>query len=63
MATKVDIYRCLGFGLGTTRCKFHATHLKNVRDWHAGSYESMPFKVAEGVVKRAGSIVKKAVSK
>ena len=40
-----------------------AIHLKKVRDWHAGSYETMPIKVAEGVVKRAGSIVKKAVSK
>ena len=37
--------------------------LKKVRDWHAGSYETMPIKVAEGVVKRAGSIVKKAVLK
>ena len=47
----------------TTKCKFDAIHLKKVRDWHAGSYETMPIKVAEGVVKRAGSIVKKAVSK
>ena len=49
--------------LRTTKCKFDAIHLKKVRDWHAGSYETMPIKVAEGVVKRAGSIVKKAVSK
>ena len=54
---------CIGCGLCTTKCKFDAIHLKKVRDWHAGSYETMPIKVAEGVVKRAGSIVKKAVSK
>ena len=52
-----------GCGLCTTKCKFDAIHLKKVRDWHAGSYETMPIKVAEGVVKRAGSIVKKAVLK
>ena len=55
--------RCIGCGLCTTKCKFDAIHLKKVRDWHAGSYETMPIKVAEGVVKRAGSIVKKAVRK
>ena len=62
-ATKVDSYLCIGCGLCTTKCKFDAIHLKKVRDWHAGSYETMPIKVAEGVVKRAGSLVKKAVSK
>ena len=62
-ATKVDSYLCIGYGLCTTKCKFDAIHLKKVRDWHAGSYETMPIKVAEGVVKRAGSIVKKAVLK
>ena len=61
--TKVDSYLCIGCGLCTTKCKFDAIHLKKVRDWHAGSYETMPIKVAEGVVKRAGSIVKKAVLK
>ena len=62
-ATKVDSYLCIGCGLCTTKCKFDAIHLKKVRDWHAGPYETMPIKVAEGVVKRAGSIVKKAVLK
>ena len=62
-ATKVDSYLCIGCGLCTTKCKFDAIRLKKVRDWHAGSFETMPIKVAEGVVKRAGSIVKKAVSK
>ena len=55
--------QCIGCGICTTKCKFDAIHLKKVRDWHAGSYETMPIKVAEGVVKRAGSIVKKAVLK
>ena len=59
----VELGRCIGCGLCTTKCKFDAIHLKKVRDWHAGSYETMPIKVAEGVVKRAGSIVKKAVLK
>ena len=62
-ASWVDPNKCIGCGLCTTKCKFDAIHLKKVRDWHAGSYETMPIKVAEGVVKRAGSIVKKAVSK
>ena len=62
-ATVVDENQCIGCGLCTTKCKFDAIHLKKVRDWHAGSYETMPIKVAEGVVKRAGSIVKKAVRK
>ena len=61
--TKVCANSCIGCGLCTTKCKFDAIHLKKVRDWHAGSYETMPIKVAEGVVKRAGSIVKKAVRK
>ena len=47
-ATKVDSYLCIGCGLCTTKCKFDAIHLKKVRDWHAGSYETMPIKVAEG---------------
>ncbi len=62
-ATKVDSYLCIGCGLCTTKCKFDAIHLKKVRDWHARGYETMPIKVAENVVKRAGSIIKKAVEK
>ena len=62
-AMSVCTHSCIGCGLCTTKCKFDAIHLKKVRDWHAGSYETMPIKVAEGVVKRAGSIMKKAVSK
>ena len=62
-ATKVDEYLCIGCGLCTTRCKFDAIKLKKVRDWHAGSYETMPIKVAEGVIKKAGNLVKKAVTK
>ncbi len=62
-ATKVDSYLCIGCGLCTTKCKFDAIHLKKVRDWHATTFETMPIKVAENLVKRTGSIVKKAVSK
>lgn len=62
-ATKVDGYMCIGCGLCTTKCKFDAIHLKKVRDWHAGTFETMPIKVAEGLVKRTGRIVKSAVTK
>ena len=62
-ATKVDEYLCIGCGLCTTKCEFDAIHLKKVRDWHAGTFETMPIKAAEGLVKKAGNIVKKAVSK
>ena len=62
-ATKVDPYLCIGCGLCTTRCKFDAIHLKKVRDWHAGSFETMPIKAAAGLVKKTGNIVKRAVSK
>ena len=61
-ATKVDEYMCIGCGLCTTRCKFDAIKLKKVRDWEAGSFETMPIKVAEGLVKRTGGIVRKAIS-
>ena len=53
---------CIGCGLCTTRCKFDAIKLKKVRDWEAGSFETMPIKVAEGLVKRTGGIVRKAIS-
>ena len=62
-ATKVDPYLCIGCGICTTRCKFDAIHLKKVRDWHAGSFETMPIKAAAGLVKKAGNIVKRAVTK
>ena len=62
-ATKVDEYLCVGCGLCTTKCKFDAIHLKKVRDWHATTFETMPIKVAENLVKRTGGIVKKAVKK
>ena len=61
--TKVDPYLCIGCGLCTTKCKFDAIHLKKVRDWHAGSFETLPIKLAEGLVKRGGSIVRHAVTK
>ena len=61
-ATKVDEYMCIGCGLCTTRCKFDAIKLKKVRNWEAGSFETMPIRVAEGLVKRTGGIVRKAIS-
>ena len=60
-AAKVDEYLCIGCGLCTTKCKFDAIRLEKVRDWHAGSFETMPIKVAEGLVKRTGSVVRKVV--
>ena len=62
-ATKVDPYLCIGCGICTTRCKFDAIHLKKVRDWHAGTFETMPIKAAAGLVKKAGNIVKRTVTK
>ncbi len=62
-ATKVDPYLCIGCGICTTRCKFDAIHLKKVRDWHAGTFETMPIKAAAGLVKKTGNIIKRAVTK
>ena len=62
-ATKVDEYMCVGCGICTTRCKFDAIHLKKVRDWHAGTFETMPIKAAENLVRKTGGIVKRAVKK
>lgn len=62
-ATKVDEYLCIGCGLCTTKCAFDAIHLKKVRDWHAGSFETMPIKVAEHVVKKTGKIIGKTLKK
>ena len=61
--TKVDPYLCIGCGLCTTKCKFDAIHLKKVRDWHAGSFEMLPIKLAEGLVKRGGGLIRHAVEK
>ncbi len=62
-ATKVDEYLCIGCGLCTTKCKFDAIKLRKNNKIHAGNFEFMPIKVAEGLVKRTGGIIKKAVSK
>ena len=62
-ATKVDEYMCLGCGICTTKCKFDAIKLKKVRNWHAGTFETMPIKVVEGVLKKTGNVIKKAVTK
>ena len=61
--TKVDPYLCIGCGLCTTKCKFDAIHLKKVHDWHAGSFETLPIKLAEGLVKRGGGLIRHAVEK
>ena len=58
-ATKVDEYLCVGCGLCTTKCMFDAIHLKKAREWQAGAFETMPIKVAETVVKKAGKIIAK----
>ena len=60
-ATKVDEYMCIGCGLCTTKCAFDAIKLRHVRNWQAGAFETMPFKVAEHVVKKTGKIIGKAV--
>ena len=62
-ATKVDPYLCVGCGICTTRCKFDAIHLKKVRDWHAGTFETMPIKAAANIVRKTGGIIKRAVKK
>ena len=62
-ATKVDPYLCIGCGLCTTKCAFDAIHLKKAREWQAGAFETMPIKVAEQVVKKAGRITAKALKK
>ena len=62
-ATKVDEYLCVGCGICTTRCKFDAIHLRKARDWHAGSFETLPIHAAADIVKKVPKIVKNAVSK
>ena len=62
-ATKVDEYLCIGCGICTTRCKFDAIHLNRVRDWQAGSFETLPIYAAADIVKKVPKIVKNAVSK
>ena len=62
-ATKVDEYLCIGCGICTTRCKFDAIHLRKARDWHAGTFETLPIHAAADIVKKVPKIVKNAVSK
>jgi len=62
-ATKVDEYLCVGCGICTTRCKFDAIHLKKVRDWHAGKFETMPVAAVGDIIKKSGNIIKRAVTK
>lgn len=60
-ATKVDEYLCVGCGQCTVRCAFDAIRLEKVRDLHAGTFETMPIKVAEHVIKRTGAILAKKI--
>ncbi len=60
-ATKVDEYLCVGCGQCTVQCKFNAIHLEKVRDLHAGTFETMPIKVAEHAIKRSSAIIAKKV--
>ena len=62
-ATKVDEYMCIGCGICTTRCKFDAIHLKKVRDWHAGKFETLPVAAVGDIIKKSGNIIKRAVTK
>ncbi len=62
-ATKVDPYLCIGCGLCTTKCAFDAIHMKKAREWQAGKFETMPIKVAEGLVKKTGKILAKPFAK
>ena len=62
-ATKVDEYMCIGCGICTTRCKFDAIHLRKVRDWHAGKFETMPVAAVGDIIKKSGNIIKRAVTK
>lgn len=62
-ATKVDPYLCVGCGLCTTRCKFDAVHMEKFRDLHAGTFETMPIKVVEHVVKKTGRVIAKPFRK
>ena len=62
-ATKVDEYLCVGCGICTTRCKFDAIHLRKVRDWHAGTFETLPIHAAVDIVKKVPKVVKNVVAK
>ena len=61
-ATKVDEYLCVGCGLCTTKCEFDAIRLElrtDMKPVQAGTFETMPFKVAGHVVKKVGKIAVK----
>ena len=61
-ATKVDEYLCVGCGLCTTKCEFDAIRLElrtDMKPVQAGTFETMPIKVAGHVVKKVGKIAVK----
>ena len=61
-AAKVDDYLCIGCGLCTTKCKFDAIKLRKVRDWQAGTFETLPIHAVGDVIKKVPKVVKRAVS-
>lgn len=61
-ATKVDEYLCIGCGLCTTRCEFDAIKLRKNHNWTSGSYEGVPFRVAQHVVVRTTTAAGKKVA-
>ena len=62
-AAKVDTYLCIGCGQCTTKCRFDAIKLRKVRDWHAGTFETLPIHAAVDIVKKVPKVVRKAVAK
>ena len=62
-ATKVDEYLCIGCGLCTTKCKFDAIKLRKVREWHAGSFETLPVSAVGGIIKKTPNVIKRAIKK
>lgn len=61
-ATKVDGYLCVGCGLCTTKCEFDAIKLEmrtDMKPVQAGTFETIPIKVAGHVVKKVGKIAVK----
>ena len=61
-AAKVDSYLCIGCGLCTTKCRFDAIKLRKVRDWQAGTFETLPIHAVADVIKKVPKVVKRAVS-
>ena len=61
-AAKVDEYLCIGCGLCTTKCKFDAIKLRKVRDWQAGTFETLPIHAVGDIIKKVPKVVKRVVT-